>query len=190
MSVRRLLVLFLLVGSLLALPVPSATAGPRTTAEFVCVTNAARRAHHLRPMAVSPTLTKLARAHSGAMARRAAARYGGRCDGRALWHNDISRKAGRWAGWARTSAAAPWAATTRPRCAGSRPPSWPRPATGATSCTAGPPTSGSAPGSAPAGSSGSRSTSSRRRPADPGRAVSFDRAPITMAPSARSVVGR
>ena len=96
MSVRRLLVLFLLVGSLLALPVPSATAGPRTTAEFVRVTNAARRAHHLRPLAVSPTLTRLARAHSGAMARRAAARYGGRCDGRALWHNDISRKAGRW----------------------------------------------------------------------------------------------
>ena len=96
MSVRRLLVLFLLVGSLLALPVPSATAGPRTTAEFVRVTNAARRAHHLRPLAVSPTLTRLARAHSAAMARRAAARYGGRCDGRALWHNDISRKAGRW----------------------------------------------------------------------------------------------
>ena len=95
MSVRRLLVLLLLVGSLLALPVP-ATAGPRTTAEFVRVTNAARRAHGLRPMTVSATLTKLARAHSGAMARRSAARYGGRCDGRALWHNDISRKAGRW----------------------------------------------------------------------------------------------
>jgi uncharacterized protein YkwD len=47
-------------------------------------------------MTVSPTLTKLARAHSGAMARRAAARYRGRCDGRALWHNDISRKVGRW----------------------------------------------------------------------------------------------
>jgi hypothetical protein len=30
------------------------------------------------------------------MARRAAARYGGRCDGRGLWHNDISRQAGRW----------------------------------------------------------------------------------------------
>src|SRR5215217_8145804 len=55
-----------------------------------------RRAHGLRPMTVSPTLTKLARAHSGAMARRAAARYGGRCDRRALWHNDISKKAGRW----------------------------------------------------------------------------------------------
>ena len=96
MSVRRLLVLFLLVGSLLTLPVPSATAGPRTTAEFVRVTNAARRAHHLRPMAVSPTLTRLARAHSGALAKRAAARHGGRCDGRALWHNDISRQAGRW----------------------------------------------------------------------------------------------
>ena len=91
MSVRRLLLLVLLVGSLLALPLP-ATAGPRTTAEFNRVTNAARRAHGLRPMTVSPTLTKLARAHSGAMARRAAARYGGR----ALWHNDISRKAGRW----------------------------------------------------------------------------------------------
>jgi hypothetical protein len=30
------------------------------------------------------------------MARRSAARYGGCCDGRALRHNDISRKAGRW----------------------------------------------------------------------------------------------
>jgi uncharacterized protein YkwD len=95
MSARRLLLLFLLVVSLLALPLP-ATAGPRTTAEFNRVTNAARRAHGLRPMTVSPTLTKLARAHSGAMARRAAARYRGRCDGRALWHNDISRKVGRW----------------------------------------------------------------------------------------------
>jgi uncharacterized protein YkwD len=96
MSVRRLLVLLLLVGSLLALPAP-ATAGPRTTAEFVRVTNAARVAHGLRPMAVSATLTKLARSHSAAMARRSAQRYGGRCDRRALWHNDISKKAGRWA---------------------------------------------------------------------------------------------
>ena len=95
MSVRRLLLLVLLVGSLLALPLP-ASAGPRTTAEFNRVTNAARRAHGLRPMTVSPTLTKLARARSGAMARRAAARYGGRCDRRALWHNDISKKTGRW----------------------------------------------------------------------------------------------
>ena len=95
MSVRRLLLLVLLVGSLLALPLP-ASAGPRTTAEFNRVTNAARRAHGLRPMTVLPTLTKLARAHSGAMVRRAAARYGGRCDRRALWHNDISKKAGRW----------------------------------------------------------------------------------------------
>jgi uncharacterized protein YkwD len=47
-------------------------------------------------MKVSSTLTRLARAHWGAMARRSAARYGGRCDGRALRHNDISRKAGRW----------------------------------------------------------------------------------------------
>jgi hypothetical protein len=71
MSVRRLLLLFLLVGNLLALPLP-ASAGPRTTAEFNRVTIADRRAHGLRPMTVSPTLTKLARAHSGAMARRAA----------------------------------------------------------------------------------------------------------------------
>ena len=95
MSAHRLLLLFLLVVSLLALPLP-ATAGPRTTAEFNRVTNAARRAHGLRPMTVSPTLTKLARVHSGAMARRAAARCRGRCDGRALWHNDISKKVGRW----------------------------------------------------------------------------------------------
>jgi uncharacterized protein YkwD len=99
MSVRRLLVLLLLVGSLLAVPLP-ATAGPRSTAEFVRVTNAARRAHGLKSMAVSATLTRLARAHSGAMAKRAARRYHGHCDGRALWHNDISRKAGRrvWLG--------------------------------------------------------------------------------------------
>ncbi len=95
MSVRRLFLLLLLVGSLLAVPLP-ASAGPRTTAEFVRVTNADRRAHHLRSMTVSATLTRLARAHSGEMARRAAARYGGRCVRGALWHNDISRQAGRW----------------------------------------------------------------------------------------------
>ena len=124
MSARRLLLLFLLVVSLLALPLP-ATAGPRTTAEFNRVTNAARRAHGLRPMTVSPTLTKLARVHSGAMARRAAARCRGRCDGRALWHNDISpRRSAAGPGWPRTSAAAPWAATaSRPRWPGSRTPS-------------------------------------------------------------------
>ena len=47
-------------------------------------------------MTVSPTLPKLARAHSGAMARRAAARYGGRCDGRALWHNATQFGASTW----------------------------------------------------------------------------------------------
>jgi hypothetical protein len=42
MSVRRLFTLLLLVGSLLALPVP-ASAGPRTDAAFVRATNADRR---------------------------------------------------------------------------------------------------------------------------------------------------
>jgi uncharacterized protein YkwD len=100
MSVRRLLVLMLLVGSLLALPTP-AGAGPRTTAEFIRVTNAARldppgSVAPMRRLKVSPTLTRLARSHSGAMARRAAARFGGRCHSGALYHNDISRKAGAW----------------------------------------------------------------------------------------------
>ncbi|HEY7606144.1 MAG TPA: hypothetical protein VID07_05150, partial [Actinomycetes bacterium] len=31
-----------------------------------------------------------------AMARKSAARYGGRCDSRALWHNDISRASDHW----------------------------------------------------------------------------------------------
>jgi uncharacterized protein YkwD len=102
MSVRRLLVLLLLVGSLLAVPVPARTRtlptpeSRRATAEFVRVTNAARRAHGLRPMVVSTTLTKLARSHPGAMAGTSARRFGRRCDGRALWYNDISRRAGRW----------------------------------------------------------------------------------------------
>ena len=95
MSVRRLFLLFLLVGSLLAVPLP-ASAGPRTTAEFVRQTNAACRAHGLPPMAVSATLTRLARAHSGEMAKRAARRHHGRCVPGALWHNNISRQAGRW----------------------------------------------------------------------------------------------
>jgi uncharacterized protein YkwD len=97
MSVRRLSVLLLLVGSLLALPFP-ASAGPRTTAEFVRVTNATRThpSHGLRALKVSPTLTRLARSHSGAMAARSRARYGGACHAGALYHNDISRKAGAW----------------------------------------------------------------------------------------------
>jgi uncharacterized protein YkwD len=91
MSVRRLLVLFLLVGGMLVLPLP-AGAEPRTERELVRVTNGDRIAHGLRPMAVSPTLSRLARSHSQAMARRS----GGRCTRGALWHNDISRQAGRW----------------------------------------------------------------------------------------------
>jgi uncharacterized protein YkwD len=94
MSVRRLSVL-LLVGSLLALPLP-ANAGPRTTAELVRATNATRTSHGLRALTVSPTLTRLARSHSGAMAVRSRGRYGGRRHSGALDHNDISRKAGSW----------------------------------------------------------------------------------------------
>jgi uncharacterized protein YkwD len=47
-------------------------------------------------MATSTTLAKLARSHSVAMARRSAQRYGGRCDSRALWHNDISKASDHW----------------------------------------------------------------------------------------------
>jgi uncharacterized protein YkwD len=95
MTVRRLLTLLLLVAGTLALPVP-ASAGPRTDAEFVRVTNADRRAQGLRPLAVSPTLAKLSRSHSAAMARKAARRYGSSCDSRALWHNDISKAGDHW----------------------------------------------------------------------------------------------
>jgi uncharacterized protein YkwD len=95
MSVRRLLMLLLLVGSLLALPVP-ASAGPRTDAAFVRATNADRREAGLRSMATSATLAKLARSHSVAMARKSARYYGGACTGRALWHNDISKASDHW----------------------------------------------------------------------------------------------
>jgi uncharacterized protein YkwD len=95
MTVRRLSMLLLLVASMLALSVP-ASAGPRTDAAFVGVTNADRRANGLRSMATSATLAKLARSHSVAMARKAARRYGGRCDSRALWHNDISKASDHW----------------------------------------------------------------------------------------------
>ena len=95
MPVRRLLVLLLLVTGLTVMPVP-ASAGPRTDAEFVRVTNSDRRAHGLRALTVSPTLAKLSRSHSVAMARKAAQRYGGRCDSRALWHNDISSSSSHW----------------------------------------------------------------------------------------------
>jgi uncharacterized protein YkwD len=94
MSVRRLLVLLLVTG-MLALPVP-ASAGPRTDAAFVRVTNADRREAGLRSMATSATLAKLARSHSVAMAHKSARRYGGRCDARALWHNDISKATDHW----------------------------------------------------------------------------------------------
>jgi uncharacterized protein YkwD len=95
MTARRLLTLFLLVCGMLVLPVP-AGAGARHDAAVVRVTNADRRAHGLRSMATSPALARVARSHSLAMARRAARRYGGRCDGRALWHNDISRATRNW----------------------------------------------------------------------------------------------
>jgi uncharacterized protein YkwD len=95
MSVRRLLVLLLLVTGMVALPFP-ASAGPRTDAAFVRATNADRRQEGLRSMATSATLAKLARSHSVAMARKSAQRYGGRCDSRALWHNDISKAGDHW----------------------------------------------------------------------------------------------
>jgi uncharacterized protein YkwD len=95
MSVRRLLVLFLLVIGMLAVTVP-ANAGPRTDAAFGRATNADRRENGLKSLSSSATLAKLARSHSVAMARKSAARYGGRCDSRALWHNDISKASDHW----------------------------------------------------------------------------------------------
>ena len=95
MSVRRLLLLLALVIAMVALPVP-ANAGPRTDAAFVRATNADRRDNGLKSLSSSGTLARLARSHSVAMARKAAARYGGRCDSRALWHNDISRASDHW----------------------------------------------------------------------------------------------
>ena len=95
MSVRRLLMLFLLVVGMLALTVP-ANAGPRTDAAFVRATSADRRENGLKSLSSSATLAKLARSHSVAMARKSAARYGGRCDSRALWHNDISKSSDHW----------------------------------------------------------------------------------------------
>ena len=95
MLVRRLLVPSLLVIALLATAVP-ASAGPRTDAAFVRATNADRRAEGRKSMATSRTLAKLARSHSVAMARKSASRYGGRCDARALWHNDISKASDHW----------------------------------------------------------------------------------------------
>jgi uncharacterized protein YkwD len=95
MSARRLFLLFALIVGLLALPVP-ANAGPRTDAAFVRATNADRRDNGLKSLSTSATLTKLARSHSVAMARKSATRYGGRCDSRALWHNDISKSSDHW----------------------------------------------------------------------------------------------
>jgi uncharacterized protein YkwD len=95
MVVRRLLVPLLVVIAVLATAVP-ASAGPRTNASFVRATNADRHAAGRKALAKSHTLAMLARSHSEAMARRSARRYGGRCDARALWHNDISKTRGRW----------------------------------------------------------------------------------------------
>ncbi len=95
MLVRRLLMPLLLVVAMLALAVP-ASAGPRTDAAFVRATNADRREEGRKSMATSRTLAKLARSHSVAMARKSASRFGGRCDARALWHNDISKSSDHW----------------------------------------------------------------------------------------------
>jgi uncharacterized protein YkwD len=95
MTVRRLLLILPLVIGMLALPVP-ANAGPRTDAAFVRATNADRRANHLASLETSPTLTKLARSHSVAMARKSASRYGGNCNAGALWHNNISKASNHW----------------------------------------------------------------------------------------------
>jgi uncharacterized protein YkwD len=95
MSARRLFLLLVLVVGLLALPVP-ANAGPRTDVAFVRATNADRRDNGLKSLSTSATLAKLARSHSVAMARKSAARYGSRCDSRALWHNDISKSSDHW----------------------------------------------------------------------------------------------
>ena len=95
MLVRRLLVPSLLIIALFATAVP-ASAGPRTNAAFVRATNADRHAAGRKALAKSHTLAMLARSHSAAMARRSARRYGGRCDARALWHNDISKTRGGW----------------------------------------------------------------------------------------------
>ena len=95
MSVRRLLMLLLLVTGMLALPFP-ASAGPRTDAAFVRATDADRREHDLKALRTSRMLAKLARSHSVAMARKAARRYGSRCDAGALWHNDISKASDHW----------------------------------------------------------------------------------------------
>jgi uncharacterized protein YkwD len=95
MLVRRLLMPFVLVTGMLVVTVP-ASAGPRTDASFVRATNADRREEGRKAMASSRTLAKLARSHSVAMARKSAKRYGGRCDARALWHNDISKSTGHW----------------------------------------------------------------------------------------------
>ena len=95
MSVRRLLLLSLLVTGLVVAPVP-VSAGPRADAAFVRATNADRREHGLKAMSTSRMLARLARSHSVAMARKSARRYGGRCDSRALWHNDISKSSNHW----------------------------------------------------------------------------------------------
>ena len=83
----------MLAVALLALAAP-ASAGPRTDAAFVRATNADRREEGRKAMAALRTLAKLVRSHSVAMTRKSAQRYGGRCDARALWHNDISKSTG------------------------------------------------------------------------------------------------
>ncbi len=188
MPVRRLLlVLLLLLVGLLVAPAP-ASAGPRTDAEFVHRINASRTARGLPPLRVSARLTSLARSHAHAMAVNNC-----RAPRGCLWHTNISRSVDHWAwlgqnvgyiGYGRFDGDwRNWVLRLHRAFMASPPP------TGPTSCTGGPTGSASAP-SGTEGGSGWRSTSCRRRPAEAGRQESFDRAPMAMAPSARSVVGR
>ena len=152
MLVRRLLMPFVLVTGMLVVTVP-ASAGPRTDASFVRATNADRREEGRKAMASSHTLAKLARSHSVAMARKSAKRYGGRCDARALWHNDISKSTDHWVWLGQNVGCGSMGSDgSPPRSAASRTPSCTCPATGATSCTARPTWSGPAPSSSTASS--------------------------------------
>jgi uncharacterized protein YkwD len=84
MVLRRVLAVLALTSGLAALPA-TARAGPRSDAELARIINAERRAHGLRPLTLSPTLSRLARNHSRAMAARDR-----------LWHNDISHSSNHW----------------------------------------------------------------------------------------------
>jgi uncharacterized protein YkwD len=79
--------------ALLALAAP-ASAGPPHRRRLRPRHQRRRRDEGRKAMAASRTLAKLARSHSVAIARKSVQRYGGRCDARALWHNDISKSTG------------------------------------------------------------------------------------------------